>query len=71
MSLLVTVLVLLAGCKEDDGGEGPICTQLSDACHDAEENGVEGAAECHDIAHDGNEGACEKALDGCEKTCAE
>ena len=71
MSLLVMMLFVLVGCKEDDGDEGPKCTELSDLCHEADENGVEGAAECHDIAHEGNEGACEKALDGCEKTCAE
>ena len=71
MSLLVAMLFAFVGCKEDDGGEGPICEQLSDACHEADENGVEGASECHDIAHEGDEDACDEALDGCKQTCAE
>jgi hypothetical protein len=71
MSLFATVLlVLLGGCDKDDG-EGPKCTELSDLCHEADENGVEGAAECHDVAHDADEDACEEALAECEKTCAE
>ena len=70
MSVWAMLLVLVAACKEGDGGEGPFCSQISDACHEADENGVEGAAECHDIAHEANEGACEKALENCEKTCA-
>ena len=68
------MLALLAACTDGDkdsaGGEGPMCSAISEACHEADENGVEGAAECHDIAHEGNEGACEKALENCEKTCA-
>ena len=52
MSVLVTVLLLLAGCKEE-GDEGPNCTELSELCHEADENGVEGAAECHDIFRKG------------------
>lgn len=68
----VWMLALLAACDggNDSAGEGPMCSAISEACHEADENGVEGAAECHDIAHEGNEGACEKALENCEKTCA-
>ena len=71
MAAFATVLLLLVGCKEDDGDEGPNCTELSDLCHEAEENGVDGAAECHDIAHDADEDACDEALDECKQTCAE
>jgi hypothetical protein len=66
------MLALLVACDggDDSAGEGPICAALSEACHEADENGVKGAAECHDIAHEGYEDACDEALDECKKTCA-
>ncbi len=67
--LALGLLALTACGGEDDHEEGPICTELSDLCHDAEEAGVEGAAECHDIAHDADEDACDAALEGCRTTC--
>lgn len=70
--LAACFLVALVGCggKDEDHEEGPICSDLSDLCHEADEQGVEGAAECHDIAHDGDEDACDAALADCEVTCA-
>ncbi len=68
---MFALLAVLVGCGDKDHDEGPNCSELSEACHEAEENGVEGAAECHDIAHDADEDACEEALADCLATCAE
>jgi hypothetical protein len=58
------------GKDEEHGEEGPICSELSELGHEADEAGLEGAAECHDIAHEADEDACDAALADCEVTCA-
>jgi hypothetical protein len=42
---------------------------ITDVCHEAEENGVEGAAECHDLAHAEVEADCEAEHDACIALC--
>jgi hypothetical protein len=46
-----------------------VCQDIVDVCHEAEENGVEGAAECHETGHAGDEAACEADHDACIATC--
>ena len=63
---------LLSACSaEEPHEEGPICSELSEVCHHADEEGVEGAAECHEIAHEADEDACDAAMDDCRATCEE
>jgi hypothetical protein len=68
----MVAVALVAGCggADDDEHElGPNCQAISDACHDADEAGVDGAAECHETAHHADEDACEAELDACTTTC--
>jgi len=72
----VATCVAFGACSDDEDsddhdGEIPaVCQEIVDVCHEAEENGVEGAAECHETAHHGEEAACEADHDACIALCA-
>jgi hypothetical protein len=68
-----TAFVVLVGCggDEEDHEEGPICSELSEACHEAGESGDAEAEACHDIAHEAVEADCDAELDRCKTLCDE
>ena len=67
-------VVALGACsdddgEDDDGGVPAVCQAIIDACHEAEENGVEGAADCHETGHHEVEADCEAQHDACVALC--
>lgn len=60
------------GGKEDEHdhtGEGPVCSELAELCHEAGEAGDADAEACHDVAHEADEAACEAQLESCQAIC--
>jgi hypothetical protein len=70
-----TVVCFVACSSDDDEGDDhghdlpAVCQDIVDVCHEADENGVEGAAECHETGHGGDEAACEADHDSCIALC--
>jgi hypothetical protein len=61
-----------AGDKDDHGeGEGPICAEISQACHEPGDAGNAEAEACHEIAHEADEEACEAERERCVTLCTE
>jgi hypothetical protein len=70
--VVVLGLWACAGDKDDHGeGEGPICSEISEACHEPGEAGDAEAEACHDIAHEADEDACEAERERCLALCTE
>jgi hypothetical protein len=70
-AMVVALVTGFAGCN---GGkhaeEGPICSEIAEACHHAAEMGTSTEAEdCHDLAHDADEDACDAQRDDCVALC--
>lgn len=59
------------GCSGDEEhDEGPICTEIADACHHVAEMGDnQDAVDCHDLAHEADEDACSAEHDACVELC--
>lgn len=70
-ALALVVSIACNGTKDDEHheGEGPICSELSELCHEAGEAGVAGAEACHDVGHEADEAACEAELESCRAIC--
>ena len=69
--VLAATLVGCGGKDEEEHEQGPICTELTEACHEAGETGDAEAEACHDITHEAVEADCETELDRCTTLCAE
>ncbi|MEZ4238475.1 MAG: hypothetical protein R3F59_20450 [Myxococcota bacterium] len=68
MALAALSLSACSGDKEHD--EGPICSEVAEACHEAaEQSGDPDAEACHDLAHEGDEDACDAQHDDCIALC--
>jgi hypothetical protein len=65
-------VVGFVGCSDDDGTDDDVpaaCQEIVDACHEADADGVEGAAECHDVAHTEVEADYVAERDACIALC--
>jgi hypothetical protein len=74
LGMLVALGVAAGACSgdsDDDDHEVPqSCQDIIDVCHEAEEAGVEGAADCHETGHGGDEAACDADHDACVALCS-
>lgn len=69
---VVCGMALLGAVGCSGGGEepeGPECSALAEACHEASEGGDAEAIACHDVAHEADEEACAAELDACTELC--
>ena len=74
VGFVTACLVALGACSDDEGeddgtGVPASCQAIIDACHEAEEAGVEGAAECHETGHHEVEADCDAQKDACIALC--
>ncbi|HET6582213.1 MAG TPA: hypothetical protein VFG69_02175 [Nannocystaceae bacterium] len=73
--VLVSSAALTVACGDDGDGEEehghdepPVCSEISDVCHDAD-MGSGMAHECHETAHAGVAADCEAVHDACIAFC--
>jgi hypothetical protein len=69
LGIAMAALTACSGGKDEEHAEeGPICSALSEMCHEAAESDPE-AADCHDIGHAADEDACDAETDRCKGIC--
>lgn len=72
----VLSVVLLAGCSSDDDTTPNStslpadCTEIVEACHEADDGDAGVVTECHELAHSGNASQCAAQKSTCLASCA-